>query len=471
MKIPVKKIKIPRGRLREADTMQVERLKDSIREIGLLHPITLDERFNLLAGLHRLTAVRELGLTSIEVMIKNTAKLKRELIQIEENLVRYDLNQLQRSEQLARRKDIYLLLYPETKRGGYGRGRAKENGADAFSLVASTQTGKALRTVQEDLQIASIDERVKEVIRGMPIANQKKDLLKLSRLEPAEQLSVVKQLVPGKVDRFEYALSVARSKRKRKLERTPASVELITGDSFRLVAKLKKETVNLIVTSPPYNVGKEYETKTSIRQFLKPYHDLAQHLYRILHPAGSLCWQVGRAGTLPLDIPFYEIFTKAGFVLQNRIVWIFHHGMGTSKRFSNRYECLLWFTKSAKFHFNLDPIRAPQKYPQRKYYDGPSKGLISSHPLGGNPSDVWQIAHVQNIHPEKLEHPAQFPVELIERCVLSMTEPGNTVLDCFSGVGSSGVAAIRHGRKYIGIEKSRRYHAIASKRLAAKNPI
>lgn len=97
---------------------------------------------------------------------------------------------------------------------------------------------------------------------------------------------------------------------------------------------------------------------------------------RTLHDSGSICWQVGNyvnnGEIIPLDIALYPIFAGLGLHLRNRSVWHFEHGLHASKRFSGRYEVILWFTKSDRYTFNLDDVRVPQKYPNKKHFKGPS---------------------------------------------------------------------------------------------------
>jgi adenine-specific DNA-methyltransferase len=125
----------------------------------------------------------------------------------------------------------------------------------------------------------------------------------------------------------------------------------------------------------------------------------------------------------------------------------------------------MWFTKSADYTFNLDAVRVPQKYPQKKHFKGPRRGELSGNPLGKNPGDIWDIPNVKSNHVEKTDHPCQFPVELIERLVLSMTEPGDWVLDPFLGTGTTAIAALIHNRKAIGAEILPKYIEIARDRV------
>jgi DNA modification methylase len=204
-----------------------------------------------------------------------------------------------------------------------------------------------------------------------------------------------------------------------------------------------------------------------------------------LADTGSVCWQVGNfvqdGEIFPLDIYYYPIFKQLGMKLRNRIVWHFGHGLHTSKRFSGRYETLLWFTKTDNYTFNLDNVRIPSKYPGKRHFKGPNIGKPSGNPNGKNPSDIWQfmaeewetcmwdIPNVKSNHPEKTDHPCQFPVELVERCVLAMTNPDETIFDPYGGVGTSIIGALRHGRRAMASEQDPDYCRIARERIAEWN--
>ncbi len=245
------------------------------------------------------------------------------------------------------------------------------------------------------------------------------------------------------------------------------------GDSAKLLQTLKDEQFKLIITSPPYNIGKEYESRQDIKEYLKDQRSIIELLIDKIHPEGSLCWQVGnyvhKGEVYPLDIYYYEIFKDLGLKLRNRIIWHFRHGLHTSLRFSGRYETILWFTKGDKYTFNLDDVRVPSRYPAKKYFKGPNKGEFSGNPDGKNPSDVWEILlndweqeiwdipNVKANHVEKTEHPCQYPIELVERCVLALTNEKDWVLDPFAGVGSTMLAALKNHRKAVGIEKHMKY--------------
>jgi adenine-specific DNA-methyltransferase len=248
-----------------------------------------------------------------------------------------------------------------------------------------------------------------------------------------------------------------------------ANVVLYQGSCVDLMASMPSGSVQLVVTSPPYNIGKQYERRTTLEYYLQQQEVIIKECVRLLADTGSLCWQVGnyigKDEIVPLDLALYPIFKKYGLFMRNRIVWHFEHGLHCSKRFSGRYETIIWLTKSDKYVFNLDPIRIPQKYPNKKYFKGPRAGQLSCNPLGKNPGDVWIIPNVKHNHVEKTNHPCQFPVELIERLVLSMTNPLDLVFDPFMGAGTSAVAAVIHNRKAAGADVMANYVKIARERV------
>jgi len=248
-------------------------------------------------------------------------------------------------------------------------------------------------------------------------------------------------------------------------------VEIQAQDNLVFMRHLPNAAMKLIVTSPPYNIGKSYEKRQSLDSYIAEQAQVIAESVRLLHPAGSLCWQVGNhvhnGEIFPLDMVLYPVFMQHGLKLRNRIIWHFEHGLHCKKRLSGRYETILWFTKSDDYTFQLDPIRVPAKYPNKKYFKGAKIGQLSCNPLGKNPGDVWIFPNVKNNHVEKTIHPCQFPVELVERLVLSLTEPGDAVLDPYMGVGSSVVAALKHGRAGFGCDIETAYVAIAQQRVSA----
>ena len=246
-------------------------------------------------------------------------------------------------------------------------------------------------------------------------------------------------------------------------------ITLYLGDCLDLLKKMPSQSVDLVVTSPPYCIGKAYEDPhNDIKTFRDQHALLFNNLYRVVKPGGSVCWQVGyhvsEKCVVPLDYIVYDIFTSHSeqmdypFILRNRIIWTFGHGLNSTNRFSGRHETILWFTKGEQTLFNLNDVRVPQKYPGKRYYKGPKKGQLSGNPLGKNPSDVWDIPNVKAKHVEKTDHPCQFPVAIPQRLIKALTDPDALVLDPFMGSGTTGVAAVIEGRRFIGAELDKKYY-------------
>ena len=248
-----------------------------------------------------------------------------------------------------------------------------------------------------------------------------------------------------------------------------AQAVIFHGDCMELLAEIPSNTIQLVITSPPYNIGKAYERRKRLEEYLQWQEQVIKEVVRVTHNRGSIVWQVGNyvenGAILPLDILLYPIFKNLGLKLRNRIIWTFGHGLHAKRRFSGRYETILWFTKTDEYFFNLDPVRVPQKYPSKKHFKGPKKGELSGNPLGKNPGDVWEFPNVKSNHVEKTAHPAQFPVELVERFVLSLTQEGDWVLDPFGGSGTTLIAALMHKRKAAMAETIKDYVDIAKERL------
>ncbi len=251
-----------------------------------------------------------------------------------------------------------------------------------------------------------------------------------------------------------------------------ANVVVHPGDCLTLLEQIPDNSIQLIVTSPPYNIGKEYEKRLNLNTYIEQQKVIINECYRVLNDTGSICWQVGnyvdKGSIIPLDTILYPIFADLNLKMRNRIIWHFEHGLHCRKRFSGRYETIMWFTKTNEYVFNLDPVRVPQKYPGKKHFKGPKAGEYSGNPLGKNPSDIWIIPNVKSNHIEKTEHPCQFPVALIERLVLSMSNKNDRILDPFLGTGTSIIAALKHDRIGLGAEIYPKYTELAIERIKSE---
>lgn len=265
--------------------------------------------------------------------------------------------------------------------------------------------------------------------------------------------------------------------------RANGRIYIASGNSEDHLLNVPTKSVRLVITSPPYNVDKEYEKKKSLDDYLDGLKPIIAEIDRVLVDGGSVCWQIGNyvkdKEVFPLDYYHYELFKQYNYKLRNRIVWHFGHGLHINSRFSGRYEMLLWFTKGDSYVFNLDAVRVPAKYPGKRHHKGDKKGMPSGNPNGKNPSDVWEIIaqewqdgfwdipNVKSNHAEKTEHPCQFPIEIAERCILALSHKNDWILDPFAGVGSSLLAGLIHDRRVIGFEKEQKYCDTAVERIKA----
>ena len=245
---------------------------------------------------------------------------------------------------------------------------------------------------------------------------------------------------------------------------------IFNGDCLDLLRELPEASIDLIVSSPPYNLGKEYETKQALQSYLHEQTKVLSECARVLRSTGSIFWQVGsysnKGSLIPLDIRFFPILEDLELIPRNRIAWARQHGLHARNKFSARYETLLWFTKSDSYTFDLDAIRVPQKYQNKKAWRGDNKGQLTCNPDGKNPGDIWLFRNVKHNHEEQTAHPCQFPEDMIARIILCSTNEGDIVLDPYMGTGTVAVVARDTGRAFTGAEMDPEYHRIALQRLS-----
>lgn len=248
-----------------------------------------------------------------------------------------------------------------------------------------------------------------------------------------------------------------------------AGVAIYCQDCIQGMQKLPNHLINLTVTSPPYNIGKEYESLIETSDYINWCVKWIKEIYRITATNGAFWLNVGyfevKDKGLAVPIP-YLLWDKTDFYLLQEVVWNYAAGVACKSRFSPRNEKLLWYVKNQRqYVFNLDDVRDPNvKYPNQK-----KNGKLKCNPLGKNPTDVWQIAKVTSganrSSKERTPHPAQFPTEMIERIIKSSSNWGDLIIDPFLGSGSTAVAAIENGRNVIGFEIEEKYVQIAKKRI------
>lgn len=244
--------------------------------------------------------------------------------------------------------------------------------------------------------------------------------------------------------------------------------------SSEQMIELENESVDMVVTSPPYNINIKYGNKQVKGRIVsskgEKYSDnLDEGEYRkLLERVFNECKRVTKKdGSIWINIknryddgvvmpPFWITDYFKDMYLKNIIIWNFDWGGSTNKRFAPRYEYVFWFTKSKEnYKFNLDDVKVPALNYRPDRYKSQLK----------NPSDVWRISMVSGNFEERTSHPAQYPEELIERIVLSTTNEGDLVLDPFMGSGTTAVVAKKLKRNYVGYEIVEEYCEIAKERL------
>ena len=237
-----------------------------------------------------------------------------------------------------------------------------------------------------------------------------------------------------------------------------------------LISQLPPESIDLTVTSPPYCMGKSYEGSRNVEDFRREHKAIIPRVINATIPGGSICWQVGyhvNQGILtPLDYEIHALFSAFPEIkLRNRIIWTFNSGLHYKHRFSGRHEVVLWYSKGDSYHFDLDAVRIPQKYPGKKHHKGDKRGQFSGNPLGKNPGDVWDIPVVKASSVEKTIHPCQFPIGLAQGLVKALSPVNGLILDPFLGSGSTAAAAVLEGLRFVGAETNDEYYRLAVDRV------
>ena len=233
--------------------------------------------------------------------------------------------------------------------------------------------------------------------------------------------------------------------------------------------KIKEPIFDLTVTSPPYNIGKEYEKPMPLKDYLNWCENWITEIYRLTKEQGSFWLNIGyleipnKGKAVPIP---YLLWDKSSFYLIQEVIWNYGAGVAGRKFFSPRNEKLLWYVKDREnYVFNLDDIRDKNvKYPNQK-----KNGKLKCNPLGKNPTDVWQIPKVTSgtnrSSKERMPHPAQFPITLIDRVAKASSNPGEIIMDPFLGSGTSAIVALSNKRKFVGFEIDPKYCDLAINRI------
>lgn len=232
------------------------------------------------------------------------------------------------------------------------------------------------------------------------------------------------------------------------------SMRLLLGDVLDRIKEIEDESVDLIVTDPPYNLNKNYgNTKDNLfhNDYIEFTRKWVKEAHRVLKKDGTIYIFMGMRYISYLYIILEE---ELGMEFNSWITWYYTQGIGKKKGFSPRHDDILMFNKSDKFKFNLDDVRVPQKYYRS-----------INNMRGANPGNVWEFSHIHYCNGNRKKHPTQKPEALFERMILASSNKGDTVLDCFLGSGTSARVCQQLDRNFIGIELNEEYMKIAKERL------
>jgi len=458
--IPINRIKVKRGR-RKVNPEKVSQISESITAIGLLHPISVNKKYELVAGHHRLEAFKKLGRKSIPAIITEKG-LKADLAEIDENLIREELSVLERGECLKKRKEIYETLYPTSYKGGPGRGHTEKQRTAfvPFTEDSANKTGSSRRYIEQAVQIASnIPSDIKKMISNTELADNKVELLQLARLDKKLQYKVIKLRLKHDemtVDEIVKDIMIQqriqeREKDRKKLLRESDSVSLsddialYQGDCRELfpdvIKSLKKQKQDFIViTDPPYNIKfRGYDTYTDIMpdyeyiDMMKMFNGLPSAIIQYPEEMMSLV---------------YPALGKPDEVL----CWCYNSNISKAFRLINVYKCKPDFNRVKQPYKNLTDKRIQKR--------------IQHGSTGANLYDWWSDIQLEkNVSKGKCFHPCQVPISLMERLIILLAKKSSIIIDPFMGVATTGVAARKLGYRFIGIELSQEYYRLAKGRL------
>lgn len=428
------------SRRRSVRPAAVDELVESITQIGLLQPVTVNENRALIAGLHRVEAAKRLGWQTIPAHIKALDDLNAELAEIDENLKRNELTALEQGEHLARRKEIYEALpgNENTRRGVAGaaaRWNATDNASVAFTEDTAAKTGVTARTVYRDVKIGrDIAEDVRDAIRDTPLADSKMELLELARLDEAKQKQVTAKILQGEAKSVKDAQRIERQEAIRhaveEAARNSTQRALIRKiDARKFIDQFEHHSIDLLITDPPYSTDVD---------------DITHFAYWLLNATPKLK-STGRAyiciGPYPLEMLTYlEVLRQARWLDKSQIlVWTYRNTLGPSPshQYKNNWQAILYLCGR-----DAEPLDCPIMLEQFSVQD-----ISAPDGRQGNRYHAWQK-----------------PDELAERLIRHSTKPGDLVVDPFAGTGTFLLAAAKLNRQAVGADISDESLSIARQR-------
>ena len=414
-------------RKRALSPKKVSGLAASIKTIGLLNPITISSSNALISGLHRMEAMKLLGYQDIDAIVKDCDDLTTELAELDENLIRNDLTDIESGELLLRRDEIFALLGQRAK---VGDNKHTMTSSEMISPLKTTkniaqEAGISERTAQQRKQVAkNIRKDVKDKIKQTPLASNITALLEISRLPEDLQSKVVESISGHRKRNIKKAVrKVVREERikeaheKGKDFNETESIKLLLGDFTQVCKTVDDNSVDMILTDPPYLVESQPLWK-----------DLAGVAQRILKPNGFLITHVGQ---MYLD-KVIEFFKEAGLEY--------------------------YWTAVIKLNGNHPRVWARHVYCNVRFL------LIFAKPPVERLPEIFSDFFESSVA-EKDYHPWQQSVEPCRYLIEKFTKPTDLVLDPFICTGTTAIAALMEGRRCIGIDIEQKNLDVAKGRL------
>ena len=448
----IQEIKINNNR-RIIDKIKVKEIAESIKQIGLINPITVNANNVLIAGNHRLEAFKLLGKDEIEVTVLNLNDLLAELAEIDENLIRNELHWTEADKQVARRKIIYLELYPETKHNATFKGNQFSSNdilsneqIPTFSKTTANITSQSERTIERSVKRGNeITEEEAKVLKAIEAPKSYGDAL--IKQTPEIRAKVIENLKDKKEKNTNYKsiTSVIKEEIKKELieeriesqKETPNNFQLFNDDCLNIIKSLEDNSIDCVLTDPPYAIDFNHSWNGNKIQN----DDAETALFLLDEVCKVLVLKCKKDAHLYiftgwLKIAEFKVIIEKYFDISNILVWVKNNTslVNFDKRYAFKYENIFFCKQKGNNERLLQNKQSP---------------------------DVLNFDRVNSP-----EHPTEKPVDLLEYIIKNSTVENELVLDCFMGSGTTGVACLNNNRNFIGIELYKKHFDYAKTRLA-----
>ncbi len=428
----------------------VSALIGSIADVGLLNPITVTQDNRLVAGRHRLAACQQLGWQKIPVVVVKLDDLDRELAEIDENLIRNQLTELEESLQIARRKEIYEIKHPETKHGANGGWHGNKGGRNgpletdivsvsSFTEDTAKKTGKTSRTIRRKAVIGKNLKNKAAKIAGTVIEDSQKDLLALSRMDDAEKDAVLERIASGDAENVKQAQrQVKQAIAKQEAASKPRS-ELWTITDVQDVIQC-----HALITDPPYGILKETWEPAQLEEFTREWAS------RWNNCGADFCLIFWSQAHLWSGRQWFDS-SLGNYTFQQLLIWNYPNNKKHQNQlgFKQTWEPIFFYRRQGSKKKILVDSASGEWGKEQNDFDCLSAAVPQSNFNGADCK----------------EHPAQKPTAVMRWLVGASTRAGDLICDPFTGSGTTGIAAAQLGRRFHGIETDSKYRKLAEDRI------